>query len=177
MGWLQWILDASGFQVPTACGGWTAALVKVSELSNFTIFLCYMAIPFILLTVVGGFFKDRRYAFWFSAFIMLCGLTHLMRTMMFFWPAYRLTVLVQFVTAVVSVLVVFVMIGSRRDASDHREQQAALNLIQQILHRLQWREEEVNRVLAALTGRPRNMEHTPASDLEELQGERRAPPQ
>ena len=49
--------------------------------------------------------------FWlFGAFILLCGLTHFIDAMMFWWPAYRLNGLLRFLTACVSWLTVFALI-------------------------------------------------------------------
>lgn len=46
----------------------------------------------------------------FGAFILLCGLTHLLDAVMFWWPAYRLGALVRFLTGVVSVATVLALI-------------------------------------------------------------------
>ena len=41
--------------------------------------------------------------FWlFGAFILFCGLTHLIDALMFYWPAYRLNGLLRFFTAIIS---------------------------------------------------------------------------
>lgn len=41
--------------------------------------------------------------FWlFGAFILFCGLTHLMDAILFWWPGYRLSALIRFITAIVS---------------------------------------------------------------------------
>lgn len=46
----------------------------------------------------------------FGAFILLCGITHLLDAAMFWWPTYRLNALVRFFTAVVSLSTVFALI-------------------------------------------------------------------
>ena len=79
------------------------------------IWLSYLAIPVVLV-----YFVRRRsdmpfpWIFWlFGAFIVLCGTTHLMEVVMFYWPAYRLAGLIKLVTAIVS--------GQHRDrpGADH----------------------------------------------------------
>jgi hypothetical protein len=49
--------------------------------------------------------------FWlFGAFIVLCGTTHLVDAVMFWAPAYRVSAIVRFITAVVSFITVFHLI-------------------------------------------------------------------
>lgn len=43
----------------------------------------------------------------FIGFIVLCGLTHLLDGLMFWWPAYRLSALMRFFTALISVVTVY----------------------------------------------------------------------
>jgi chemotaxis family two-component system sensor kinase Cph1 len=48
--------------------------------------------------------------FWlFIAFIMLCGTTHLIDAIIFWWPAYRLSALVKMATGIVSVITVYAL--------------------------------------------------------------------
>lgn len=46
----------------------------------------------------------------FSAFIIFCGATHILDDIIFWWPAYRLSVLIRFFTPVISVVTVFALI-------------------------------------------------------------------
>ena len=49
--------------------------------------------------------------FWlFGAFILLCGTTHAIDALLFWWPGYRVSALVRFMTAVVSMATVFALI-------------------------------------------------------------------
>jgi signal transduction histidine kinase len=45
----------------------------------------------------------------FIAFILLCGTTHLIDAVIFWWPAYRLSALVRFIIAVVSIFTVYAL--------------------------------------------------------------------
>jgi hypothetical protein len=64
----------------------------------------YLAIPCVI-----GFFlgreKDvpfRTVVRLFGAFILFCGMTHLMEAVIFWWPTYRLPGLIKLLTALVS---------------------------------------------------------------------------
>ena len=49
--------------------------------------------------------------FWlFGAFIILCGTTHLIDAVIFWWPAYRLSALIKFFTAIISFITVYALI-------------------------------------------------------------------
>jgi signal transduction histidine kinase len=45
----------------------------------------------------------------FVAFILLCGITHLMDAIIFWWPAYRLSALIRLLTAIVSVFTIYAL--------------------------------------------------------------------
>jgi PAS domain S-box-containing protein len=80
--------------------------------SDVAIWGAYTAIPL----VISYFVVRRRDVpfpriFWlFVAFILACGTTHLLEAILFYWPVYRLSALVKFVTAVVSWTTVFALI-------------------------------------------------------------------
>ncbi|MBP3956743.1 PAS domain S-box protein [Gemmata sp. G18] len=52
----------------------------------------------------------RRIFLLFTAFILVCGTTHLMEAVIFWWPAYRLAGLLKFVTAVISWVTVLALV-------------------------------------------------------------------
>lgn len=91
------------------CGKWTDFHGWLYICSDIAIWLAYFAIPVLLIKFV----TQKRdiplpSVFWlFGAFILLCGLTHLMDAAMFWWPAYRLNGFMRFLTACVSWLTVF----------------------------------------------------------------------
>jgi len=94
------------------CGKWTDFHGWLYICSDIAIWLAYFAIPVLLIKFV----TQKRdiplpSVFWlFGSFILLCGLTHLMDAVMFWWPAYRLNGFIRFLTASVSWLTVFSLI-------------------------------------------------------------------
>jgi len=102
---LRKLFDGSDFVPRQQCGHWTAGLVLLHNISDGVIWFSYMAIPVVLV-----YFVRRRRdfpfpkVFWmFGAFIVLCGLTHLMDVVMFTLPLYRLSGVVKLATAGVSI--------------------------------------------------------------------------
>lgn len=98
------LLDTSDFPQRWYCGDWSAGHGWLHILSDIGIWGAYFAIPALLAFFLSQR-KDlpfRRVFILFVAFIMLCGLTHLMEAAIFWWPAYRLAGLLKLATAVVS---------------------------------------------------------------------------
>lgn len=108
----QRLADTQDWPPRWFCGRWTDFHGWLYIISDLTIWLAYMAIPLILirfLLVKKG--VPLSGVFWlFGAFILLCGLTHLLDALMFWWPAYRVSALVRFLTAAVSVATVIALI-------------------------------------------------------------------
>ena len=106
MEWLAWLLDSSGFKVPTACGGWSPALAKVTVFGNLAIWVVYTIIPALIVVrlLIPGLVESslRRLSWLFASFICWCGLTHLSGAAMFAWPEYRLNAAIVLTTAIVS---------------------------------------------------------------------------
>jgi PAS domain S-box-containing protein len=98
------LFDGSDFVPRSQCGRWTTGMIWLHNLSDGVIWFSYMAIPVLLV-----YFVRRRRdvpfpkVFWmFGAFIVLCGMTHLMDIVMFSNPMYRLSGVVKLATAGVS---------------------------------------------------------------------------
>ena len=112
MDFLARLFDSSG-SVPRRIGGeWSTGLILLHNLSDGLIWLSYIAIPFVLV-----YFIRRRsdmafpWIFWlFGAFIVLCGTTHLMEIVLFYWPRYRLAGLIKLATAIASVSTVIALV-------------------------------------------------------------------
>ena len=107
------LTNTASFPPRWHCGsGWNAFTGWLYILSDIAIWSAYFTIPLVL----AIFLKRRkdmpfpRVIWLFAAFIFACGLTHLLDAVMFWWPAYRLTALVYFVTGVVSWVTVFALI-------------------------------------------------------------------
>jgi len=98
------LFDTSDFPPRWSCGNWTAGHGWLHIVSDIAIWSAYFAIPCIL-----GYFMWQRKDFpfrgiliLFGCFILLCGTTHLMEATLFWWPAYRLSGVIKFLTAAVS---------------------------------------------------------------------------
>ncbi|WP_158856075.1 hypothetical protein [Lunatibacter salilacus] len=94
------------------CGNWSSFHGWLYIISDIAIWLAYFVIPAILI-----FFIQKRHnlpfqpVFWlFGSFIILCGSTHLIDAVMFWWPGYRLSALIRLMTALVSMATAFVLI-------------------------------------------------------------------
>lgn len=86
------------------CGKWSDFHGWLYILSDLAIWAAYFVIPFFLLKFLSqkkGIPLPNVFGL-FVAFILFCGLTHLMDAIIFWWPAYRLSALIRFFTAVVS---------------------------------------------------------------------------
>jgi signal transduction histidine kinase len=100
------LLDTKDWPARWQCGTWTSFHGWLYIISDIIIWFSYFMIPLTL-----GYFVYRRkrepipfrsIIFLFIAFILACGLTHLVDAAIFWWPAYRLSAAIRFITAVVS---------------------------------------------------------------------------
>lgn len=94
------------------CGEWSSFHGWLYITSDIAIWLAYFIIPAIIVFFVQ---KRRNIPFLpvfylFGAFIILCGSTHLIDALMFWWPGYRLSALLRLVTALVSLATAFALI-------------------------------------------------------------------
>lgn len=98
------LFDTSDFPARWHCGQWSSGHGWLHILSDIGIWSAYFAIP----AVLGYFIANRndlpfrRVFVLFGIFILLCGTTHLMDAIIFWWPAYRLSGTIKFATAIVS---------------------------------------------------------------------------
>lgn len=91
------------------CGTWSDFHGWLYIVSDLLIWASYFAIPLLLIHMLSRR-KDIPFPkiIWlFVAFIVLCGTTHLLDAIIFWWPAYRLSALVRLITAVVSAFTVW----------------------------------------------------------------------
>ncbi|HEX5394342.1 MAG TPA: ATP-binding protein [Rhodocyclaceae bacterium] len=102
---LSRLLTTNGFLPHGYCISWSPPLLFTYVISDSLIFLSYFSMPLAL-----GYFARRRQDFpyrwllWmFAAFIMACGSTHLMGTLVLWKPMYALDAFLKAVTAFVSV--------------------------------------------------------------------------
>ena len=106
------LFDTSDWPPRWYCGEWSDFHGWLYIFSDIGIWLAYFIIPMIII-----WFIQRKPdvpflpVFWlFGAFIIFCGATHLLDAVMFWWPAYRLSAIFKFLTAVISMFTVFALI-------------------------------------------------------------------
>lgn len=103
------LFSAASWPARWYCGDWTEFHGWLYIISDLAIWAAYFVIPIFLIR----FIKKKPniplpHVFWlFGAFILFCGLTHLIDAIIFWWPAYRLSALIRFMTAVISWVTIF----------------------------------------------------------------------
>lgn len=106
------LLDTGNWPASWFCGIWSDFHGWLYILSDIGIWLAYFFIPVILI----WFIKKRPDlpflpVFWvFGAFIILCGVTHLLDAVILWFPVYRLSALFLFFTAIVSFITDYALI-------------------------------------------------------------------
>jgi len=106
------VFDTRDFPPRWNCGTWSAWLGWLHILSDLGIFFAYITIPAVLILFIRRR-KDMPFSgifFLFGAFIICCGITHLMEAIIFYWPAYRLAGFLKMITALVSIATVIALI-------------------------------------------------------------------
>ena len=105
---LSKLFDTSDFPARWNCGNWSDLHGWLHILSDVTIFLAYFAIPLVLFSFARKRpdFPFHRLFVLFAAFILCCGLVHLIEATIFWLPIYRIGAIVKLLTAVVSVATV-----------------------------------------------------------------------
>ncbi|MDF2457423.1 MAG: integral rane sensor signal transduction histidine kinase [Cytophagaceae bacterium] len=95
------------------CGTWSDFHGWLYITSDLLIWAAYFAIPLIILIYLHSRKKKLRFYtayYWFAAFILACGFTHLIDAAMFWLPMYRFNGLVRLATALISWLTVYHLI-------------------------------------------------------------------
>ena len=106
------ILDTSQWPARWHCGNWSNFHGILYIIADLSIWAAYFTIPFLLFRILKKR-SDLPFGriFWlFITFIFLCGTTHLINALMFWWPAYRLSALVLLATGIVSIVTVFELV-------------------------------------------------------------------
>lgn len=106
------VFNSDSFPARWYCGSWTPLHGWTHIIADLLIASAYLAIPL----VIFSFALRRRdfpfpRIFWlFGAFIIACGLTHLIEAVIFWEPVYRLSALAKVCTATVSWVTVISLI-------------------------------------------------------------------
>ncbi len=104
------LFDSSEFPPRWLCGkGWTEFHGWLYIISDLLIWSAYFAIPVIILIYLNKRKEVRfpRVYFLFAAFILSCGITHLIDAIIFWKPIYRVSAIFLFITGILSWLTVF----------------------------------------------------------------------
>lgn len=106
------LLSTTDWPARWHCGIWTEFHGWLYITSDIIVWFTYFLIPVAIFWFVQ---KQPKLPFlpifsYFAAFIILCGLTHLIDAIIFWWPAYRLSALLRFFTAIISMVTVFKLV-------------------------------------------------------------------
>lgn len=105
------IFNTEDFPARWHCGNWSDFHGWLYIISDLAIWTAYFAIPFFLIRLLIKR-KDiplNGVIILFLAFVFLCGLTHLIDAIIFWWPVYRLSAVLRFATAIVSVIAAYAL--------------------------------------------------------------------
>ena len=105
------VFNTADWTARWASGKWSDFHGWLFILSDLLIWASYLAIPILLIVLVNRR-KDLPFTkvIWlFIAFIVLCGLTYLFDALLFWWPAYRLSAVLRFITGIVSAITVIAL--------------------------------------------------------------------
>ncbi len=94
------------------CLSWSPILLKLHIITDLLISLAYFSIPITLLYFLAKrkVFMARSLVGLFAAFIISCGLTHLMSLITIWYPIYWVAGLFKAITALLSVITAFLMV-------------------------------------------------------------------
>lgn len=112
MDFFKLLFDTSDFPARWHCGRWTPGHGWLHIISDIGIWSAYFAIPLVLAYFLANRLDlpFRRVMALFCCFILLCGTTHLMEAVIFWWPAYRLAGAIKFLTASISWMTVVALV-------------------------------------------------------------------
>ncbi len=108
----QKLFDTAYFPPRWVGGYWTTFHVWLYIISDLLIWLAFLAIPVAIVryTSIKRDTNNSGLYILFASFILLCGATHLLDALSFWYPFYRLNALILFVTAVVSCVTLFAIV-------------------------------------------------------------------
>jgi signal transduction histidine kinase len=113
-GWITFfanIFSSEGFPARWSCGEWSEVHGWLYIISDLLTWLAYFTIPVLLFLLIRRSKSQipfKRTFIFFTLFIFFCGLTHLLDAIIFWEPLYRLSAVMRFLTAGISITTVFV---------------------------------------------------------------------
>ncbi len=101
----EWLFNPSGLTPHGFCLLWAPGLIAMHVISDAVIGLAYFSIPLALAALMARR-KDLEYGwviYLFVAFILACGMTHLMGILTLWVPAYGIEGIIKAITALLSI--------------------------------------------------------------------------
>lgn len=120
------LFDSSDWPPRWHCGKWSDLHVWTYIISDLLIWSAYFTIPIVILRFISkrSDIKFIRLYFLFAAFILTCGITHLLDAISFWIPAYRLNALARLITGILSWTTIYFIIKNLPVAFSLRSQEA-----------------------------------------------------
>ena len=105
----QGLFNTSEWPARWYCGSWSDFHGWLYIISDILIWTAYFLIPIFLIRFIRSRkdFPFPKTIWLFVAFILLCGTTHLIDAVIFWLPVYRVSALVRFGTAIISLITVY----------------------------------------------------------------------
>lgn len=147
------LFETSDWPPRWICGIWSDFHGWLYIGSDISIWLSYFVIPVIIIWFIQ---RNRTIpflpVFWlFGAFILLCGASHLIDAVIFWWPAYRLSALLRFFTAIVSLATVFALIRDLPKLLDlSRRNEPAEDMIEELTDNIAQKDRIIEKLRADL---------------------------
>lgn len=106
------LLDYSDWPPRWHCGEWSSFHGWLYITSDLLIWSAYFVIPLCIIRYLSRKQGPKfvRIYFLFAGFILACGATHFLDAVAFWYPVYRLSALVRFITGIISWVTVFYLI-------------------------------------------------------------------
>lgn len=145
------LFDTQQWPARWECGTWSPFLGWLYIGSDFIIWVAYFTIPFMLFSFVYRRGKEvpfKAIFLWFIGFILACGLTHLVDATIFWWPVYRLSAFLKFLTAFVSLGTVFALTKIAPRVLELKSPETLEKLVQQRTAELQQANQQLVKEIA-----------------------------
>ncbi len=106
------LFNTDGFPPRWHCGKWTSFHGWLYIISDLLIWSAYFLIPLVILRYIirKTNLRFTRLYLLFAAFILACGATHLLDAIIFWYPYYRLSAVLKFITGILSWVTVFYLV-------------------------------------------------------------------
>ncbi len=108
----RYLFNTDNYPARWFCGSWSSEIGWLTISSDLIIWLAYTSIPISLIYFIynkpGAPFL--RIFYLFGGFILSCGFTHLIESIIFWYPVYNLQAYLKLITAIISTITAIVLI-------------------------------------------------------------------